>query len=1145
MCEYWPPLENLPIFDVTVFRLAQKVVDFATTTNSLLINDDPASATTSYLGFAQATSGYTKFNIDSTGLTYLPSTNTLSCANFNGLASQATNIAGGIQYQIPYQSNVSTTDFLPNGSAGEILQSNGGLSPPSWVTPATPTTPTLADVLIAGNSADSTDIDMNSQNITNATAITATTFNGDLNGIADGSITIDINDYTALGTAYYLTFATLGSGQKNLFVDSASGITLNYQPDTSTLSCGNFQGVSSNAYLVRASDSNPMTATIYYLPFVDDANAGYYDLNTTTNLSYNISTQTLSAANFNGLVSTASLATQVTLSNTATGATNYLVMSSTNIGTSSLLTDTAGATYDSTTNTADINILGNAATATSSSTSSIANQVILSNTATGVINHLVLSDNNLGVSSLLTDNAGATYDSTTNTADINILGNAATATNSSTASIANQVYVTDTATGTTNYLVMTTTRFGNASLIVDDFGATYNSTNNTAAINISGNAATATTTTSVALTSDDTAGTYFIPFTKTTSPTSNALYIDDITTPLTYNPNTSTLTASNFSGLATNSTRIEVAASTSATTFYPTFCATGAGQKELRFNISGSPLSYVPSTNTLSATTFAGNATSASTASLASQVTLSNTATGATNYLVMSATNLGTSSLLTDNAGATYDSTTNTAAINISGNAATATSASSSTTSTTATNVALTSDDTNTTCYIPFSKTTSPTSNALFIDNTTTALTYNPANNEISVSQYSLGGLTPVSGNNAGFIAQNIGSSATVIQNQATSGSIFLNTRNALNALSTPLSVASTAVSFNATAIFNTQNITVSGTTINIGQGAGGASNLIVGNTNARNIVFSTGNNSIYGSNAGENSTAAASSNVFIGSSSGVGNTSGSQNVYCGGGSGCQALGGTGSLNVCLGNSSGSGLTVGSNQNTFLGSQSGYQTGASGTGNNNVAVGYQAGLAMSGASSQNTLVGTASAVAITSGVANTVCGFGAASGILTGSNNSVYGVNAGDNITGSDNICIGLNSTVPTAAGSNQIAIGTVNETMYIRGGFNFRVGTITNSTNGNLSAVRLAQYYNVTMSAASQTITLPNPTNAAYLGAVVTFKRKSNTTAYTITITGGGNVYLPVGSATLVASPVSVASGIFQLTLVCDGSSWNSINQA
>jgi hypothetical protein len=59
-----------------------------------------------------------------------------------------------------------------------------------------------------------------------------------------------------------------------------------------------------------------------------------------------------------------------------------------------------------------------------------------------------------------------------------------------------------------------------------------------------GNADSAT---EIALTGDNTSGTYFIPFSKTTSSTSNALYIDNATTPLTYNPSLSTLTATIFS----------------------------------------------------------------------------------------------------------------------------------------------------------------------------------------------------------------------------------------------------------------------------------------------------------------------------------------------------------------------------------------------------------------------------------------------------------------------------------------------------------------------------------------------------------------------------------------------------------------------
>lgn len=53
---------------------------------------------------------------------------------------------------------------------------------------------------------------------------------------------------------------------------------------------------------------------------------------------------------------------------------------------------------------------------------------------------------------------------------------------------------------------------------------------------------TATNASAVSLTSDNTSGTYYIPFSKTTTATGNALYIDNTTTPLSYNPSLNTLT---------------------------------------------------------------------------------------------------------------------------------------------------------------------------------------------------------------------------------------------------------------------------------------------------------------------------------------------------------------------------------------------------------------------------------------------------------------------------------------------------------------------------------------------------------------------------------------------------------------------------
>ena len=46
-------------------------------------------------------------------------------------STTATNLAGGIASQIPYQSAAGTTAFIANGTAGQILTSNG-TSAPSW-----------------------------------------------------------------------------------------------------------------------------------------------------------------------------------------------------------------------------------------------------------------------------------------------------------------------------------------------------------------------------------------------------------------------------------------------------------------------------------------------------------------------------------------------------------------------------------------------------------------------------------------------------------------------------------------------------------------------------------------------------------------------------------------------------------------------------------------------------------------------------------------------------------------------------------------------------------------------------------------------------------------------------------------------------
>jgi hypothetical protein len=60
-------------------------------------------------------------------------TNAVNATNATS-ATTSTNIAGGSANVIPYQTGAGATSFLPAGTSGYILQSNGAGSAPSWVT---------------------------------------------------------------------------------------------------------------------------------------------------------------------------------------------------------------------------------------------------------------------------------------------------------------------------------------------------------------------------------------------------------------------------------------------------------------------------------------------------------------------------------------------------------------------------------------------------------------------------------------------------------------------------------------------------------------------------------------------------------------------------------------------------------------------------------------------------------------------------------------------------------------------------------------------------------------------------------------------------------------------------------------------------
>jgi len=94
--------------------------------------------------------------------------------NLSGTASSATaatNLTGGLGGQIPYQSSVNTTAFLPNGTAGQILTSQGTTLAPTWSNAPTVNNGTLsftsgAHVTISGGNFTANQATNTTENIT-------------------------------------------------------------------------------------------------------------------------------------------------------------------------------------------------------------------------------------------------------------------------------------------------------------------------------------------------------------------------------------------------------------------------------------------------------------------------------------------------------------------------------------------------------------------------------------------------------------------------------------------------------------------------------------------------------------------------------------------------------------------------------------------------------------------------------------------------------------------------------------------------------------------------------------------------------------------------------------------------------------------
>ena len=152
-------------------------------------------------------------------------------------ATTATNLAGGIASQIPYQSAAGTTAFIANGTSGQFLQSNG-TGAPTWATPTSYATVTddtttngtrypLFANQTSGNLATEYTSSTKLQFNPSTGVFTATSFSGAGTGLTGTASSLSIG-----GNAATATSATSATTATNLAGGVAGAIP--YQSATNT-----------------------------------------------------------------------------------------------------------------------------------------------------------------------------------------------------------------------------------------------------------------------------------------------------------------------------------------------------------------------------------------------------------------------------------------------------------------------------------------------------------------------------------------------------------------------------------------------------------------------------------------------------------------------------------------------------------------------------------------------------------------------------------------------------------------------------------------------------------------------------------------------------------------------------------------------
>lgn len=195
----------------------------------------------------------------------------------NLVPTKSTNVAGGLGGQILYQSAVDTTAKLANGTAGQVLQSNGTTIAPSWVTPS---------------GAASTD-----DTTTNATYYPGiyTAAGGSTLKTSSTKLTFNPSTGTLSATVFAGPVTGLKSATTTVAVDAATAPTNGQALIATSSTTATWQT------LAGAASTDDTTTNATYYPGVYTTAGGTTLKTSSTKLTFNPSTGTLSATSLNSL----------------------------------------------------------------------------------------------------------------------------------------------------------------------------------------------------------------------------------------------------------------------------------------------------------------------------------------------------------------------------------------------------------------------------------------------------------------------------------------------------------------------------------------------------------------------------------------------------------------------------------------------------------------------------------------------------------------------------------------------------------------------------------------------------------------------------------------------------------------------------